>query len=67
MNGNELRWNSCRKDVFDGRLGPEARAVRDYVNLESPEDDQATLVQKVRSVPVHQRSGFLSGRPRLGG
>jgi hypothetical protein len=30
-------------------LGPKERAIRDYVNLESPEDDQATLVQKVRS------------------
>lgn len=35
--------------MTDDALGPEVRAIRDYVNLESPDDDQATLVQKVRS------------------
>lgn len=35
--------------MIDDAMGPEARAIRDYVNLESPDDDQTTLVQKVRS------------------
>lgn len=35
--------------MIDDELGPEARAIRDYVNMESPDDDQATLIQKVRS------------------
>lgn len=29
--------------------GPEERAIRNYVNLESPPEDQVTLVQKIRS------------------
>ncbi|POH73457.1 hypothetical protein CVS27_11155 [Arthrobacter glacialis] len=36
-------------------MGPAERAVRDYVNLESPQEDQVTLVQKVQSKRIQGR------------